>query len=334
MKGKAIILATILAVLVSGCGGATTKTTLKKDQAAKVNGVAITYTQVKTYKQKLDAQKKEISSIAQQQAGNGKQDVEAQAVYDLVWEELLLQEAKKLGIKAADIEVTARIKQIQQATYGGNQKKMEEAIKAQNMTMAQAKESVKKELIGQKLKVKLINDAGKVTDTDIKNYYERNKKSLTEPLTRHLRHMLFKTKADALAAKARLDAGEDFATLAKELSLDVNSKDKGGDLDWVEKGLMAPEFEKVAFSLKVGKYSDPIKTPSGWNIVKVEGIKAGGLPPLKELKRELKQEILNERGENAMNNWYAKVLKENTIELATEYKNIDLKRTTSPHISI
>jgi peptidyl-prolyl cis-trans isomerase SurA len=70
--------------------------------------------------------------------------------------------------------------------------------------------------------------------------------------------------------KKRLDAGEDFATLAKELSDDKPSAQKGGDLGWFGIGRMVKEFEKAAFSLNAGETSEIIKTQFGWHIIYVK----------------------------------------------------------------
>jgi len=85
----------------------------------------------------------------------------------------------------------------------------------------------------------------------------------------HARHILVETEDEAKAAKARLDKGEDFAEVAKELSTDTTNKDKGGDLGWFTKGQMVPEFDSAAFSLPVGAISDPIQTSYGYHIIQV-----------------------------------------------------------------
>jgi parvulin-like peptidyl-prolyl isomerase len=85
------------------------------------------------------------------------------------------------------------------------------------------------------------------------------------------RHILVADEATAKDISTRLAAGADFAGLATMLSIDTGSKDKGGDVGWFAQGKMVPEFEKAAFSMKVGEISAPIKSTYGYHIIQVLG---------------------------------------------------------------
>ena len=82
------------------------------------------------------------------------------------------------------------------------------------------------------------------------------------------KHILVKTKEEALEIKKMLDNGADFDTLAKQYSL-CPSKEKGGDLGYFNRGQMVPEFENAAFSTPIGGISEPVETRFGWHIIKV-----------------------------------------------------------------
>ncbi len=84
----------------------------------------------------------------------------------------------------------------------------------------------------------------------------------------HCCHILVKTLTEANAVKARLDKGEKFGEIAKQVSLCSSGK-KGGDLGTFTRGKMVKEFEKAAFSLKKGQISQPVKSQFGWHIIKV-----------------------------------------------------------------
>jgi len=85
----------------------------------------------------------------------------------------------------------------------------------------------------------------------------------------HVRHILVETEEEATDVLGRLKAGEDFATLAQELSIDSSSKDKGGDLGWFPRGEHDPAFDNAVFGLAPGQIGDIVKTSEGYHVVEV-----------------------------------------------------------------
>ncbi len=83
------------------------------------------------------------------------------------------------------------------------------------------------------------------------------------------RHILVETEEEAINALARLNAGEDFADLAAELSTDAGSASNGGDLGFVSRGTFVASVDEAAFTLPIGEISDPIESDFGWHILEV-----------------------------------------------------------------
>jgi peptidyl-prolyl cis-trans isomerase SurA len=119
------------------------------------------------------------------------------------------------------------------------------------------------------------------TDAEMRSYFEANKGSLgTRPATISFRQIVVTPKASPEAkARARAQAdsivlelrrGADFATAARRFSQDPGSREQGGSLNWFRRGVMVPEFERVAFALKPGVVSDPVESPFGFHIIQVE----------------------------------------------------------------
>lgn len=99
-------------------------------------------------------------------------------------------------------------------------------------------------------------------------------------------HLLVETQEEADAAKARIDAGEAFADVARAVSTDVTSA-TGGDLGWFGMGAMVPEFEAEVLALEVGGISDPFQTQFGWHIVTLTDQRAQPIPTLEQMTPQL-----------------------------------------------
>ncbi|MDE2992643.1 MAG: peptidylprolyl isomerase [Chloroflexota bacterium] len=119
------------------------------------------------------------------------------------------------------------------------------------------------------------------------------------------RHILVADEATAQTVVERLEAGEDFAALATELSTDNSTKEAGGDLGFFPRGVMVPEFEATAFSLAVGATSPPIETQFGHHIIRVEE---------REAQREIPDYQLQQIKANAINRWLDEQLTTAQIE--------------------
>jgi peptidyl-prolyl cis-trans isomerase D len=119
-----------------------------------------------------------------------------------------------------------------------------------------------------------------ITSDQLRAMYEANllRQKLTDVITANTphsqdeiwaRHILVADEATANTVRQRLLNGEDFAKVAAEVSTDTGTKDKGGDLGWFARGVMVPEFDTAAFSLKVGEISQPVKSQFGYHIIQV-----------------------------------------------------------------
>jgi PPIC-type PPIASE domain len=120
------------------------------------------------------------------------------------------------------------------------------------------------------------------SDDSLRKYFDAHQGDFGENCVAHI---LVKTKPEADAALARLKAGEDFATVAKSVSIDTGSGSKGGDLGCNPKGTFVPEFDKVASELPVGQLSPPVQTQYGFHIMLVKERKQATFEGVKEQVR-------------------------------------------------
>jgi peptidyl-prolyl cis-trans isomerase D len=146
-----------------------------------------------------------------------------------------------------------------------------------------------------------------VTAAEVDKFYEEHAKEFDVPHQARASHILIRVpetggseaegKARAAAADAlrRAKAGEDFAKLARELSQDPASAGNGGDLGYVSKGEMVPQFEDAVFKLKKGELSaEPAQTPYGFHVIKVTDIREGGRKPKEAVAAEIRTRLATE----------------------------------------
>ncbi len=154
----------------------------------------------------------------------------------------------------------------------------------------------RKKLLMTELMENVAKDA--VTDDALHKVYDEAIKQMGEKEEVHARHILIRAKAgDEKASEearkkveaiiTKLKGGEDFEKLAKESTEDPSGKANGGDLGYFTKDQMVPEFSKVAFELKKGGISDPVKTQFGWHVIKVEDKRTKPPPKFEEVKDQL-----------------------------------------------
>ena len=134
-----------------------------------------------------------------------------------------------------------------------------------------------------------------VTDEEVKARYEKEIAALPKQEEVNARHILVKTEEEAKAVIADLDAGKDFAELAKAKSEDSN-KDDGGDLGWFSKGRMVPEFEEAAFALEKGAYTKtPVQSQFGFHVIKLEDRRDVQPPALEQVEPQVRQLVMRDK---------------------------------------
>ena len=195
----------------------------------------------------------------------------------LIAEKLLEEEVRKLRIDVTDAEVDLVVKGTMQE-HGLDEAKLELALQRQGLTLEEYKDGLKKQLTKMKIIQLKVKNRVQVNDQDVKSSYAQRKTLDAGEFRVRARHILFLVppgengraqEQRAKEALARLKGGADFAALAKELSEDPGSKERGGDLGEFGRGEMVPEFERVAYTTEPGRVVGPVRTPFGWHLILV-----------------------------------------------------------------
>jgi parvulin-like peptidyl-prolyl isomerase len=302
-----LVLAALVALLAAGCGGG--GTSVPSDGVAVVGDQTITKAQ---FDQLLGQAKKSYSSQkrAFPKAGSPEyEQLKNQAMQYLVQRAEFAQKAKDLDVDVTDKQIDDRLKQIKKQYFGGNQTKYEKQLKQQGLTDTQVRDDIKAQLVSEAI-FKEVTGEVKISDADVKKYYNGHKTQYSVPEQREIAHILVKKKQLADDLYKQIKAGANFAALAKKYSQDPGSKNQGGKLT-VSKGQTVAPFDQTAFLMHVGQISRPVKTEFGYHIIKALGpIKPAKSTPFSQVKESIRQQIGQQKKNEAMSKWVNDVKKE------------------------
>jgi foldase protein PrsA len=314
----ALLLAVVL--VAAGCGGGGGQKDVPANAVAVVGDTPITKAQfnflIAGAKNQADAAK---AAFPKPGTADYK-TLQDKALAYLVQESELEQKGKDIGVQVSDADVDKQIAQIKQQYFGGDEKKFEQQLKAQGFTLPLLKIYQRGNLLSNKL-YKKVTSTVNVTDADIQKYYSDNKAQYQTPASRDVRHILVSSKKQADDLEHQLKSGGSFAALAKKYSKDTLSAVKGGKLT-IEKGKTVPEFDREAFSLKTNEISPPVHTQYGWHIIQaLSAVKAAKTQPLKDVKPQIRQNLLQTKKTDAFQKWLDGVKKdfEKSVSYAAGY---------------
>jgi peptidyl-prolyl cis-trans isomerase D len=143
-----------------------------------------------------------------------------------------------------------------------------------------------------------------IPDSELQDYYNNHQDEFKQDEQVRASHILLLVndkRTDAQARqqlediKHRVEKGEDFGAVARQVSEDPGSKPNGGDLGFFGHGRMVKEFDQAAFSAPVNQLVGPIKSPFGYHLLKVTGRRAAGVPPLAEVREQIRSRLAFDR---------------------------------------
>jgi peptidyl-prolyl cis-trans isomerase SurA len=221
-----------------------------------------------------------------------------QVIASIVDEELLVQQAQRdTAIKVTDQEVADGVEQQVRKVRGNFTSEVDYKNELKRAGFGTPEEyrrwltDQQRRAAFQNRLIEKLRQDGKLkpvspTEQEMRAYFNEQKGALgNRPATLSFRQIVIaprpapeakrRTRAQADSIVLELRRGADFATAAKRFSQDPGSKDQGGSLNWFRRGVMVPEFERVAFTLRPGVVSDPVESPFGYHIIQVERVQPG-----------------------------------------------------------
>lgn len=218
------------------------------------------------------------------------------ALDTLITKNVIEQEVEKEKVSVSEKDIDTELQGLIES-YGGEET-FNQQLATSGLTMEDVEEDVKTNLQIEKL----LESRIKITDEEMKTYFDENKDSFAKTKQVKASHILVADEATAKEVIEKLDAGEDFAELAKEYSTD-GSAESGGDLGFFGEGSMVAEFEEAAFSLEVDEISEPVKTEHGYHIIKVTDKQDAAEANFDDSKEEIKDILFDEKMATEYTTW-------------------------------
>jgi len=232
-----------------------------------------------------------------------------EAVDLMVEQELIRQAAEAKGIEVTPAEIDAALAEVNEPFK--TPQEFTRRLDREGYTEDSYREYLRRMIAASKYLDGIRAGVAEVSDAELESYYRDNEYRLTLPEQVRVRHILLTWKPlgtpdDRAALHKQMTpileqarSGTDFTELAIEHSEDSTARD-GGDTGFFHRGQMVPAFEEVAFALQPGEISDPVETPFGVHILRLEERKEARLLPLDEVREQLREHIREEKIELAV----------------------------------
>ncbi|HEX9242377.1 MAG TPA: peptidylprolyl isomerase [Anaeromyxobacter sp.] len=270
--------------------------------AAVVDGEVITLSEIEE-RAGADLRRADALSGAERDDARGK--TLRRALDQLVSERLLQKQAKSLGLEVTDAQVEAAVEDIKTRNHFDDAQ-LDRALGEQGLDRAGFRAQIRRELETYQVMQAKVRGRGKVTDEDLRNYYQSHPQEFGGDPEVRVRHIFLPLREDAAPAEEakaraegerilqRLTTGEDFAKAAKEFSKGPSAAE-GGDIGWLRRGTVQKVLEDAAFALEDGKFSGLVRAGPGLHIVKVEERRLGGAKSFEDAKEEIRNRLLEEQ---------------------------------------
>ena len=249
-----------------------------------------------------------------------------QVLDDMINEELIVQAADEARIDVDPKEVDDALREVK------SQNKLDDAgfqqaLAAQGYTLGAYRSDIKRQLTRYKAMNQIVAPKVNITDDEVRARYDQMQRRSEAVTAVRLSHALFAlperpSEAEVAAARARaadaiarVKAGEDFAKVASEVTDEAATKAGGGELGWIERGSLDPQWESVVFSMDKGEVRGPVSGPTGLHVFYVSELKNSEMKSFDELKEQIKGELRRRDMDKETQRWLAELRKKAYLDI-------------------
>lgn len=261
------------------------------------------------------------------------EDVTPQVMVNVVDEMLLVQRAKELGYKMTDDQFQSILDSIKKDNKIGSEEEFQAALKQENMTLSDLRRTLERQWMVSRVQQNEVLGRIGVTEEEARRYYDAHKTEFTSAPSVTLREILVTvpktgTVADDTAAqqkaadiRRRIVAGESFDKLASEMS-DAPSRANSGLIGPLSLNDLSPDLRALFDRMKPGDLSDVLRTPSGYQLLKLETSMQAVTMAFEQAREEISNRVFTDKRRDE----YEKYLKKLRADAIIDWKNEDVKR--------
>ena len=299
----------VLSLLMMGGASANAQSGMPdrgNDEIARVNGVVITRRDFQiVYRQAVDRHAREGQPVDETHIAPLRHEV----IQRMVEEELLVQESRRLGIRISSEEIDQDVAAAQ--TRFETPAAFQQEIAGLYQDETGYRRYLKRQKAIDRLLAQQVDPSVSISEEEIRRFYAANPQRYHSPEKIRLRHILIRKAAGndngspdmayrtISLIRERLDQGADFAELASEFSQE-STKERGGDLGFIQRGQMPPSMESSVFSLEVGEVSPILTTGQGYHLVQVTERRAASAIPFEEARADIQKTLLQVKQKQAV----------------------------------
>lgn len=262
-----------------------------------------------------------ISQIrAQGERAPGRRTLEEQVLEQMVLEEIQLQMARNANLSIDDTDLNRQVRNIAESN-GMTLQAFADRLEADGTSLAQVREEIRREMLTRQVQQRQVGQRVSVSNRDVERFLEERGGDVNQAEMR-ARHILVgvgsgrsESQAQAFVeeAMARLEQGESFATVAREMSDDQGSAVNGGDLGWLSPGETVPEFDEAMNGLDVGEVSSPVRSQFGYHIIEVLDRRRSSASN-QDMREQVRQAIFQRRANQELDAWKREIREQAFVE--------------------
>jgi len=271
-------------------------------------------------------------------------EVTPQIMVDAVDEMLVVQRGKELGYKLSDDQFKNAVDSIKKDNKIETEEQFQAALKQENMTLADLRRNFERQMIRSRVEQNEVLGKVGMSEDEARKYYQAHLNEFTAPPTVTLREILVAVPVDpkglnvaadeaakdkAAAIRARAVGGESFEKLAAELS-DAPSRANAGLIGPISAKDLSPEFQKLIEAMKPGDVSQPIRTPRGYQILKLETTTGAQTMTFEQAREQISDRVVGGKRQQE----FLKLLDKLRAEASIEFKNADIKKAYEQGVAL